>query len=135
MNEASTGSHLSVLLVEGPLGRSGDWQIHGAGAIVQFDGVVRELEEGRSLAALVYEAYEPMTQKELEVLTNTVAARHGLLGITVEHSVGRVPVGAISFRLRIAAEHRKPALRAMDEFIDTMKDRVPLWKVPEWTQP
>lgn len=104
----------------------------GAGACLVFEGVVRPLESERPVAALLYEAYEPMTSRELHRLATQVLTNHGLLGIRVEHSVGRVGAGEISFRLGVAARHRKEALRAVDEFIDLLKQVVPLWKIPEW---
>jgi len=102
----------------------------GAGAVVLFEGVVREDEGGRRLLALDYEAYEPMATRQLQALCRDVLEKHGLKTIRVRHSVGRVPVGACSFQLAVAAPHRKEALRAMDEFIDRLKVDVPIWKSP-----
>ncbi len=130
----NAASSVNVSLVSGPLAPAMPWTVQGAGAVLAFEGVVRPMEEARSLVALVYEAYEPMTSKELRRLAAAVHHRHALLGLVVEHSVGRVLVSSVSFRLRVAAAHRKPAILAVDEFIDEMKRGVPLWKVPEWTQ-
>ena len=66
----------------------------------------------------------------LEELAAAVLCSHGLAAIAVEHSVGRVAVGEISFRLRIASEHRAEGLAAAAEFISRMKEDVPLFKVP-----
>lgn len=101
-----------------------------SGARVCFDGIVRAIEDGRVLIALDYQTYEPMAQNQLRDLAAEVAALHGLLEIGVWHSRGRVPVGAVSFRLTVDAPHRKEALAAMDEFIERMKRDVPIWKSP-----
>ncbi len=93
---------------------------------------MRPQEQEQPLRALIYEDYEPMSSRELLRLARDVTDRHGLLAIDVAHSRGRVPVGATSFRLRVAAAHRKPAILAVDELIDRLKADVPLWKVPEW---
>jgi molybdopterin synthase catalytic subunit len=69
-----------------------------------------------------------MADRQLEYLALDVCSRHGLIAIDVMHSVGRVAVGEISFRLIVASAHRKEALAAMDEFIDRMKQDVPIWK-------
>lgn len=74
-----------------------------------------------------------MTSNMLRRLGERLLAEHGLVGICVEHSVGRVAVGDCSFRLRVAARHRKEALAATDRFIDEMKRDVPLWKTPVFT--
>ncbi len=124
---------LQVHVVEGPLARS--WppaSFAGAGAVVVFDGVVRPLEEGRTLEALDYEAYRPMADRQLERLAARAVADHGVMACLVWHSVGRVAVGEASFRLVVASAHRREALRAMDWFIDAMKKDVPIWKRPVW---
>ena len=104
----------------------------GGGARLVFEGVVRGQEAGRELRALAYQAYEPMTTRELRRLAEEVATAHGVLGVHVEHSVGTVPVGGVSFRLVILGKHRAEAIAACDAFIARMKQHVPLWKLPVW---
>ena len=98
------------------------------GAVLTFEGMVRRLEDGREIAALDYETYDPMATNQLRQLAEAMMREHGLLGVLVEHSRGRVEVGGCSFRLRIASPHRKEGLRAMDAFIDRLKQDVPIWK-------
>jgi len=120
-----------VAIIDGPLlETAGAWSVAEAGAIVTFAGVVRPTEDGRPLLALDYEAYEPMATKTLQRIAAKHMDRFGLLGMSVEHSRGRVAVGACSFRLRVAARHRKEALDAMDTFIDELKRDAPIWKRP-----
>jgi molybdopterin synthase catalytic subunit len=64
----------------------------------------------------------------LEKIGRELFERHKLLGINIEHSRGRVAVGAISYRLRIASRHRKEGIAALDEFTDRLKKDVPIWK-------
>jgi molybdopterin synthase catalytic subunit len=120
-----------VVLLEGPLPpgpASPPLDVLGAGAWLVFEGRVRPLENKQPIAALDYELYEPMARKLLEALAQRHADDFGLLFIQVEHSYGRVPVGACSFRLSIASPHRKEALAAMDRFIDQLKTEAPIWK-------
>jgi molybdopterin synthase catalytic subunit len=121
----------AVHVVDGPLAPWVPMAFAGAGAVVVFDGVVRPLEDGRTLEALDYEAYRPMADRQLERLA-AAAARHGLIACLAWHSSGRVAVGEASFRLVVASAHRREALAAMDWFIDTMKKDVPIWKRPVW---
>lgn len=123
---------VSILVRDGPLGRATLRRPSAAGAWLVFEGVVRPQEDGRQLAALVYEAYPPMTERLLNELAHETLDRHGLLAIHVEHSVGRVAVDEVSFRLSIASRHRAEAIAATDEFIQAMKRNVPLWKNPEF---
>lgn len=100
----------------------------GAGAIIEFRGVVRPSEHGEPIDALAYEAYEPMVQRELERIARTVASRHGLIALRLWHSRGRVEAGACSLWIVIASAHRKPAIAAVDELVDELKRDVPIWK-------
>ncbi len=121
---------VEVRIVEGPLGPMVAAPADGAGAVVCFEGVVRPLESGDPIDALDYEAYRPMAEQMLERLGSEVCSRFGLMSMLVEHSSGRVDVGACSFRLVVRSAHRAEALEAMGEFIDRMKKDVPLWKRP-----
>lgn len=123
---------ITIQLIEGPLGPPTAKPPAGTGAWIVFDGIVRPSEADRPLAALVYEAYEPMTTRELRRLAQTTLVTHQLLTIAVEHSTGRVAAGEASFRLSIGAPHRAEAIRAADEFISAMKKVVPIWKTPDF---
>lgn len=127
---------VSVSILDGPLP---PWRSPApdadVGAVVLFEGIVREDENGGLLEALDYQTYEPMAQTMLTRLAQQILERHALADIIVEHSRARVPVGACSFRLVITAGHRKPALAAADEFIDRLKQDVPIWKRPVWRTP
>ena len=106
----------------------------GAGALLRFEGIVRPTEDGRAIRGLNYEAYQPMAGQELHRLAETAVAQFGVLGLTIEHSVGYVGAGECSFRLEVSARHRKEALAAMDWFIDSLKADVPIWKSPVFTE-
>lgn len=124
--------HVQVALRQGPLSTLATISPRdGIGAWFVFEGIVRPTEGGKPLAALCYEAYEPMTSRELTRLAEATATEQRLLQIAVEHSVGRVAVGEVSFRLAVGSEHRAEAIAATDRFIAQMKQIVPLWKVPE----
>jgi len=128
-------SQLAVTIVAGPLPpAAAPWRIDGAGAILLFEGIVRPAEGGRAISALEYEVYSPMAEKQLERLAREMIAGHGLLAIHVEHSQGVVPAGDCSFRLRIASAHRREGIWAMEQFIDRMKQDVPIWKKPVYVE-
>ena len=104
----------------------------GAGALVVFEGIVRDSEDSRRILGLDYETYDPMAQQQLEQLAATTLASFKLIALDVTHSRGYVAVGECSFRLLIASAHRKEALAAMDHFIDALKRDVPIWKKPRF---
>lgn len=109
-------------------------ELSGAGAILVFEGVVRGREADRDIVALDYQAYEPMATNMLRQLAERICQESDLLAVDVTHSRGRVAVGECSFRLVVRSRHRKEGLRAMDWFIDQMKQDVPIWKSPVYAQ-
>jgi len=109
------------------------------GATLRFEGIVRETEADlnntnapRALAALHYQTYDPMAQRALQELANSVAQQHALTSLIALHSRGRVEVGQISFVLVAHAAHRAETLAAITQFIDRMKKDLPIWKLPDW---
>lgn len=124
----SANGNVTVRIVDGPLPASSPWMAEGAGAVCCFEGVVRGEEDGRAIAGLSYQTYDPMAERQLQRLADQAMARFSLLGLRVEHSRGFVPAGGCSLRLRVASRHRKQALAAMDWFIDALKRDVPIWK-------
>ncbi len=123
---------VEIHIVEGAVGVETTAAAPGAGAVLVFDGVVRGVEEGRDLAALEYEVYEPMASQQLGALAADVVRSHGLMGLRCIHSRGRVGVGKCSLRVTICSAHRAEALAGMGEFIDRLKRDVPIWKKPIW---
>lgn len=107
--------------------------IEGAGAIVTFTGAVRPTEDGQPLLALHYTSYDPMAERELHRIAEQAARQHRLLYVELIHSRGRVDACQASLQLLIAAAHRKPAIHAMDQIIDALKQDVPIWKTPVYS--
>ncbi len=98
------------------------------GACVEFHGIVRELEQGRALAGLEYEAHEPMARRHLERIFSELAVAHPIVAVLFIHRLGWVPVGEASMFMRVLAAHRGEALAFCGATIDRMKQDVPIWK-------
>jgi MoaE-MoaD fusion protein len=94
----------------------------GAGAIVTFQGVTREV------ASLDYEAYREMAEERIGEILADAAARHGLLAAAAEHRVGRVARGEPGVVVAVAAGHRGEAFEGAREAIDRIKAEAPIWK-------
>ena len=99
-----------------------------AGAWVEFRGVVRSEENGIPIAALEYEVYPGMAEREMARLLEEIAPRHPCLAATVIHRVGVVPVGETALYVGVTARHRGPAFALLTEFMDRLKTDVPIWK-------
>ncbi len=98
------------------------------GACLEFFGIVRELENGRKIPGLRYEAYEPMAGMTLKKIFTELAAKHPCEEILFIHQLEFVPVGEASLFIRITSRHRQAALAMMGELIDRLKADVPIWK-------
>jgi molybdopterin synthase catalytic subunit len=99
-----------------------------AGAIATFTGTTRKESRGRSVAYLDYEAYEGMAEDVMGEIAAELQQRYGLCAIAIHHRVGRVDIGETSVVIAVSAPHRQDALAACKDAIDTLKERVPLWK-------
>ncbi len=99
-----------------------------AGAWVEFHGRVRGAENGRPIAALEYEAYGSMAEAEIRRILEGLAVRHPCLFVRVTHRVGVVPVGEAAIGVGIGARHRTEAFGLLSEFMDRLKQDVPIWK-------
>jgi molybdopterin synthase catalytic subunit/molybdopterin converting factor small subunit len=98
------------------------------GAVVTFDGVVRDNTRGRRTLYLDYEAYETMALKQMEALAAEARTRFGVRGTSIIHRLGRLEIGETSVLIVVAAAHRGVAFDACRWIIDTLKKTVPIWK-------
>lgn len=98
------------------------------GAVVTFEGTVRNNTKGRSTLCLDYDCYEPMALKMMTQIGREVAAAHAVTRVAMVHRLGRMLVGETSVAVVVAAPHRKPAFDAALEGINRLKKLVPIWK-------
>lgn len=123
-----------VRIVDGPVAADCAAPVAGKpgeiGAQVEFVGIARGMESGKPIVALDYEVYQPMAERQIEQIGAEITRQNCLLGLFVEHSRGRVPVGERSIRVIACSSHRGPALRAIGDFLDRLKQDVPIWKTP-----
>jgi molybdopterin synthase catalytic subunit len=99
-----------------------------AGAIATFTGTTRIESRGRAVEHLDYEAYEGMAEAVMAEIADSLQARYELCAVAIHHRVGRVGIGETSVVIAVSAPHRGDALAACKDAIDTLKERVPLWK-------
>jgi MoaE-MoaD fusion protein len=99
-----------------------------AGAIATFVGTTRNRSRGREVRHLEYEAYPEMAERMMAELATSLKDRHELCEVAIHHRVGRVEIGEPSVVIAVSAPHRRAALAACAEAIDTLKETIPLWK-------
>ena len=101
-----------------------------AGAIVDFWGVVRQLEEGREIEGIDYEAHETMAEHQMRLIAEAAVTKFQLKRVLLHHRIGFVRAGEASLFLRVAAGHRGAAFDASKWIVDELKKKVPIWKKP-----
>jgi MoaE-MoaD fusion protein len=99
-----------------------------AGAIATFVGTTRVHSRDRTVRHLDYEAYEEMAEQVMTQIAAELIGRYELCAIAIHHRTGRVEIGEASVMIAVSAPHRQDALAACRDAIDTLKERVPLWK-------
>jgi len=102
----------------------------GMGAAVYFLGVVRDSEEGMSISAIEYEAFEKMVTHQFNLLFDEIEKRWPIESVRLVHRTGVVKVNEPSLWVEIIAPHRGEAFAACQWLIDEMKRVVPIWKKP-----
>lgn len=100
----------------------------GDGAIALFLGTVRNLNAGRRVLFLEYEAYPGMAEREMERIAAEALSRFGVTQVAIVHRVGRLEIGDVSVAVVVAAPHRAAAMDACRFAIDAVKVSVPIWK-------
>jgi MoaE-MoaD fusion protein len=123
------GSHVAI--VREPIDAEGlvaRLKRGGDGAVVVFDGIVRDNTRGRRTLYLVYEAYEEMALEQMRGLAAKAVTDFAIRDAVVVHRLGRLEVGETSVLIAVASAHRAAAFEACRWLIDTLKKTVPIWK-------
>ena len=100
----------------------------GMGAVIYFLGVVRGTEEGTTINAIEYEAFQKMAEHQFNLLFDEMEKRWPLESIRLVHRIGTVKVNVPSLWVEVVAPHRSEAFAACQWLIDEMKRVVPIWK-------
>lgn len=98
------------------------------GAIVIFDGFVRDHSKNRRTLYLEYEAYEPMALAKMQEIAAHLHDQFLVDGVAMIHRLGRLEIGETSVYIAVSAAHRAAAFEACRYAIDTLKRTVPIWK-------
>jgi len=98
------------------------------GAVCLFVGVVRDHNDGRRVRYLEYEAYEEMALPLLAEIEADLRRRWPVSEVRLEHRLGRLEIGEASVAVAVSSPHRAEAFAACRHAIDTLKQRVPIWK-------
>ena len=112
-------------IVAGDLAHSGE-----DGAVLQFLGVVRQLEEGHPLSGIRYSCYEKMAWAILDTAIGEAQSAFGDHGLDFHHRLGLVAVAEPSVLIRVASGHSRDAFQLCQHYLQAVKTTLPIWKEP-----
>ncbi len=121
-----------VLVTEAPLDAPARNQDADAGAIVDFAGVVRRLENGCEIEGIKYEAHREMAEHQLRQIAEQAVEKFRVQLVIIHHRIGFIAVGKPSLFMRVAGLHRNEAFRASRWIVNELKKKVPIWKKPRF---
>ena len=98
------------------------------GAVVTFEGVVRNQSGGRPTLYLEYEGYEELALKTMQQIALEIAASREIGRVGMVHRLGRLAIGEASVVIVVTAPHRQAAFAAALDAINRLKQKVPIWK-------
>ena len=98
------------------------------GAIVTFEGRVRNHNHGKEITSLYYECYYSMALKVLNEIKEEALKKWNVKNIIVVHRTGNIPIGEIAVWIGVSSIHRKEAFKVCEFMIDEIKHKVPIWK-------
>jgi molybdopterin synthase catalytic subunit len=98
------------------------------GAVLLFIGTVRELNEGRRVSGIRYEAYREMAEAILDQIAEEAEQKVGNCAIAVTHRIGDLAVGEASVMIAVSTPHRAQAFEGNRYIIEEIKKRLPVWK-------
>jgi len=101
------------------------------GAVIVFQGIVRNMEDGVPINAIDYESFNEMACHQFELIFEDINRQWPIESVRLVHRIGVVPVNEPSLWVEIIAAHRAEAFAACQFLIDEMKVRVPIWKEPQ----
>jgi molybdopterin synthase catalytic subunit len=101
--------------------------VQGAGAVVSFSGITRDLADG-GLAVMEIEHYPGMTEKALTAIRSEAITRFGLIDAMILHRFGPLAPSDPIMMVATAAPHRADAFQAAEFLMDYLKSRAPFWK-------
>lgn len=98
------------------------------GAHSIFLGQVRADEiEGEKVIAIEYTAYEEMVMEKMSIIRESFFEKYSLTCMHIHHSLGKVNMGEICLFVFTSSVHRRDAIDACNEMVETIKKELPIW--------
>jgi len=101
---------------------------NACGAYVQFDGWVRDHNEGQEVLRLEYEVYTPLAVKEGLKIIDEAIEKFAISNACGIHRSGLLELTDVAVVVGVSSPHRAAAFDACRYIIDEVKQRLPIWK-------
>lgn len=98
------------------------------GAVITFEGRVRNENKGKTVTRLDYEAYEELAENETKSIFDEASDEFEIGEVAAFHRVGKLMPGDLAFWVGVSAGHRDSAFSGCRYVVDEIKRRVPIWK-------
>jgi len=108
-------------------------QADSDGAVITFEGVVRNHSDDRQTRYLDYDCYVPLAVKKMQEIGNDILGKHDVRAVGIVHRIGRLEIREASVVIVVASAHRQAAYEASLEAINRVKQLVPIWKKEYFT--
>jgi molybdopterin synthase catalytic subunit len=105
-----------------------------AGGFASFEGWVRDHNAGQAVLGLRYEAHVRLAEAEGEAILGEALRRFDIVDARCVHRIGDLAIGDMAVWVGVSAAHREAAFDACRWIIDTVKERVPIWKHERYAQ-
>lgn len=122
---------LRALVTDQPISLADHEELVGhqsAGAIVGFVGMIRDHDGGRQVLRLEYSAHPSAAKVFAEVVAEVAEQSSGVRALAASHRIGALQIGDAALVAAVAADHRRAAFAACAQLVDTIKERLPVWK-------
>jgi len=100
----------------------------GSGGIATFIGTVRNKTKDKPVIRLEYECYQSMAIKEIQKIAENAISLFSVRNIVVHHRIGILYPGDAAVMIVVSDGHRDAVFDACRYIIDTVKQKVPIWK-------
>ncbi len=99
-----------------------------AGAVVGFAGMIRDHDHGRAVVELEYSAHPSAADVLAQVVAEIAAQSAGTRAVAASHRIGVLRIGEAALVAAVSADHRQAAFTTCALLVDTIKERLPVWK-------
>ena len=98
------------------------------GALVEFKGIIRDINLGKQVSTVTYEAFNDMVNHQAKMILENATSKYNIQKIKAIHRTGTLKIGEVAIWVGVSAMHRKEAFHACEHVMNQFKKDLPIWK-------